>query len=126
MNNTNNSEILKQLNEKFGEAEKTKKEEFFKIHLHDDLVFRRASGVFNTKKKFLEELMKDSLVYHEVKTDVKDIFISEQTKLAMVTAEVYAKLTNEGKEIEGNFMNVRVFRMEGDGWKLISWYNYKM
>lgn len=126
MENINSSEILKQLNASFSEAEKSKNVEFFKEVLSDDLIFRRASGIINNKKEFLEGLMKDTLVYHEISTDVRDIFISDQTKLAIVTASVYAKFTNDGKDIEGNFMNVRVFRIEGDVWKLISWYNYKV
>jgi len=121
-----NSENLKQLNENLGKAEKSKDKEFFEMLLSDNLIFRRASGIINNKKEFLERLMKDSLIYHEISTDVRDIFISEQTNLAMVTALVYAKLTNEGKDIEGNFMNIRVFRMDVDVWKLISWYNYKV
>ena len=121
-----NSENLKQLNENLGKAEKSKDKEFFEMLLSDNLIFRRASGIINNKKEFLEGLMKDTLVYHEISTDVRDIFISDQTKLAIVTASVYAKFTNDGKDIEGNFMNVRVFRIEGDVWKLISWYNYKV
>ena len=121
-----NSENLKQLNENLGKAEKSKDKDFFEKYLSDNLIFRRASGIINNKKEFLEGLMKDSIIYHEISTVVRDIFISEQTNLAMVTALVYAKLTNEGKDIEGNFMNIRVFRMDGDVWKLISWYNYKV
>lgn len=121
------TEDLRQINEKFGEAERAKgakAKKFFDRHLSDNLLFRRASGKINTKKQFIEALENPNLVYHEIKTNVIKISITEDNMNALVHAVIYAKITDNGKNIEGHFMNIRFFQMENEIWKLCSWYNY--
>lgn len=78
MENKNSSEVSKQLNIKFGEAEKSKEKgkEFFEIHLHNDLIFRRANGAVNNKNEFLVELVNPEKKYQEMRTDFQGIVIS--------------------------------------------------
>jgi hypothetical protein len=64
----------------FGEAEKSKAEEFFKTNLSDDLSIRRASGVgvVHTNEEFLKDLINPEKIYHEIRTDLKNIYVSEE------------------------------------------------
>ncbi len=110
--------ILKQLNKKFGEAEKNKENAFFDKHLSDDLLFRRASGKIVSKEEFLADLQNQSLNYHHIKTDVKEISISKDESKAVVKAIVFVKMENEGY-----FTNLRFFQKQNDTWMLTAWYN---
>ncbi len=117
---------LKSLNIKIGEAEKAKDKDFFEKNLSESLIFRRASGKIHTKKEFLKGLDNTNLHYHYIKTDIKNILISEDGLKAVVKAIVFVKMTNEGKEIEGHYTNLRFFQKQNDAWILTSWYNERV
>ncbi len=115
---------LYQLNLQFGEAEKSKAIDFFEKHLSDDLLFRRASGKLHNKEQFLKALQDPKLVYHDIKTTIVEIALSDDNNKAVVKAIVCAKIANDGKDIEGHFMNLRFFEQQNSYWQLTSWYNY--
>ena len=115
---------LKELNEAFGEAEKARDSTFFKDHLSDNMVFRRASGAITDREQFLTGLLDEEVVYHEITTQViTPIAYSKDRMTAAVKATVTVDMTNHGKDIKGSFTNFRFFRNENGTWKLLTRYN---
>jgi hypothetical protein len=115
---------LSELNQAFGEAEKSKNIDFFQEHLAENMIFRRASGKITDKAQFLTGLVNPKLVYHEIATEViEPIAYSDDKTTAAVKAIVTVDMTNDGKDIKGSFTNFRFFKNENGTWKLLTWYN---
>jgi hypothetical protein len=119
-------EKLIALNSKIGESEKNKDVSFFQKHLSENLLFVRASGKLNSKKEFIDAVQNKNLIYHKIDTQVVKAIISEDNSKAFVKAIVKAKINNEGKEIDGYYMNIRFFELVDETWMLINWYNYEL
>ena len=114
---------LKLLNQQFGKAEKAKDKVFFKKHLSDSLIFRRASGKIDSKEQFLESLGNPDLIYHHIDTEIIKISVSDDNSRAVVKVIVFVKMTNEGRDIEGHYTNLRFFQKQNNTWVLTNWYN---
>ena len=120
------NEELKKLNEKLGEAEKSKDVQFFEEYLSEDLLFRRASGKVHTKRQFLEGLENPKLVYHDLQTEIVRIVLSDDNLKALAQVIVHAKITNDGNDGQGHYMNLRFFQRQHSTWQLVNWYNYEL
>lgn len=95
--------------------------------MSEDLLFRRASGIIESKDEFLSKLADKNSIYHEISTEVKKITISKDKTNAVVKAIDFVKITNDGGYLEGYFTNLRFFKEfqeNGDKyWVLTHWYN---
>jgi hypothetical protein len=117
---------LIRLNIKIGESEKDKDIAFFENYLSDDLLFVRVSGKTNSKNEFIEALKNQNLIYHQIDTHVVKVIVANDGKKAFVKAIVKAVINNEGKEINGFYMNNRFFELKGKEWILTNWHNYEL
>ena len=116
---------LKELNEKFGEAEKAKDLSFFEQYMSDNMIFRRAApGVIDTKEIFLRKLDDPDLIYKSISTKVTNV--AETGSHAIVRAIVAVDMVNHGDAIQGSFDNLRVFEKSQGDWKLLMWFNRKL
>jgi len=112
------------LNERIGEAERTPDEEFLKSVFSDNLRFRRANGTIVDKAIYLDDLMKPGNITHELHST--NIVPTIYGNLAVVELLVAVKGVRCGKELDGVFRNIRIFRDEPEKqprWQLHSWFN---
>ena len=112
---------LVKINQDIRDAEFHHDEAYFKKILSDDLIFRRASGKFVNKPRFLEELALIS--YDILKAGAAEIIpIDEKSVYTILNVEAKVKKP-DGSEFKGNFRNTRFFRKKGTEWELYAWYN---
>jgi hypothetical protein len=111
---------LIELNIKIGEAEKQRQQDFLRHVLHDDLIFRRASGKIVNKQRYLAELSDQNNTY--------EYLISEEVKptvyegIAVVSLRVRAKGKRGNDSFEGVYRNIRLF-LKDHGWFCVVWFN---
>ncbi|SRR2546430_1784055 len=97
--------------------------EFFKTHLSDQLVFRRASGKVVSKSEpegFLDSV-KNPGPFTSRRSE--DIAISLLDDRALVTLVVV------GTRADGSvrrYRNIRLFSRSGKDWVVEFWYNYEL
>jgi hypothetical protein len=112
------------LNDRIGEAEKTRDAEFLRSILSDNLRFRRANGTIVDKSIYLDDLMKPANTTDELESD--QIVPTITGSLAVVTLVVRVSGMRSGNKLDGSFRNVRIFLNEPDKrphWQLHSWFN---
>jgi hypothetical protein len=116
-------QALKLLNEEIGRKEQTGEVLFFDTLLADNFIFRRASGVIMDKQRYLNGLASvTENPFEQLDTIVETVTLDEGSAVADVL--VIAKRKN--MERAAAFRNVRVFRREGENWKLVIWVNTKL
>jgi hypothetical protein len=113
---------LKELNERFAEAEKNRDERFFRRVLAKDLKFRRANGSQINKDDYLAALKDPKNTYDVLESsDVETIVFDGRT--ALVSLRVAAHGTRSGKPFEGSFRNTRLFVKQRGNWRCAVWFN---
>jgi hypothetical protein len=120
-------EELISLNERIGEAERTRDAEFLKSVLSDNLRFRRANGTIVDKAIYLDDLMKPGNTTDELHST--DIVPTIYGNLAVVALLVAMKGMRCGNKLDGVFRNIRIFLDEPEKqlrWQLHSWFNIRM
>src|SRR6266481_3714212 len=115
------------LNERIGEAEKSRDAEFLKSALSDGLRFRRANGTIVDKAIYLDDLKKPGNTTDELHST--DIVPTIYGNLAVVELLVAMKGMRCGNKLDGVFRNIRIFLDEPQKqprWQLHSWFNVPM
>ena len=128
MNQGNSEQDLIDLNLKLGAAEKNKDEVFLRSILSEALRFRRANGTIVDKPIFLDDLTKPGNTTDELTSDQIHVQFCEEN-LAIVTLVVQITGNRCGRDVKGEFRNVRIFRKEPDKqipWQLHFWFNERI
>jgi hypothetical protein len=94
-------------------------QEYFRPHLSDKLIFRRANGLAVGKAAFLEGLNNNP--FQERHSE--DVSVSLQGDRALVTLAVAGKRKDDGSV--HRYTNIRLFFRSGEQWVLEFWYNYE-
>ena len=93
---------------------------FFKTHLSDQLIFRRANGKVVGKEKFLEELKNNPF---RTRT-------AEMIEVNLLEDRASATLIIVGTRIDDGsvhyYRNIRLFTRSADEWLLEFWYNFEI
>ena len=111
---------LRGLNEEIGKQEKAANSTYFEELLSDNFIFRRANGDIVDKIEYCRSLEKvPENPYEQLDTYVQEVTIDKDS--AVATVLVIAK--RKSMEHPGRFKNLRMFRWEGDDWKLVAWIN---
>lgn len=117
--------LLIELNERIGEAEKTRDDQFMWHILSDKLSFRRANGDVDCKSQYLIGLINPAKTYERLETsEIKLVHCLEN--IAVVSMIVDAAGMREGKSFSGKYRNIRIFKKEPDaayGWRCHMWFN---
>lgn len=126
MNNSKTDEAkLIELNERIGEAEKTRNDQFMQDILADTLSFRRADGTVVNKATYIEGLLNPKRTYDRlVVSDIK--FTRYEGNVAVVSMIVDTAGMRDGNPFAGKYRNIRIFMKEPDGvygWKCHMWFN---
>lgn len=117
---------LVELNNRVAEMEQTQGSEaldFFKIHLSDQLIFRRANGKVVGKSEpegFLDGLKKPGPF---TSRRAEDIVVTLLDDRALVTLVVVG--TRADRSV-GRYRNIRLFSRSGKDWVMEFWYNYEL
>jgi len=112
------------LNQRIGEAERTKDEQFLKSVLSENLRFRRANGTIVDKAIYIVDLMKPENTTDDLHSD--DIVPRIHGNVAVVELSVKVKGMRGGKKLDCAFRNIRIFLREPakqPQWQLHSWFN---
>ena len=126
---------LVQLNYRFGEAEveaeneatKEQSEAFFKRHLHEKLVFRRAGGAVVTKQEFLTDLASPDNRTDQLSSYVLEVTESEDGETAEALVLVHLKGKRKGEDATGLYRNRRLFVKQKNGdWQCLVWFNTRI
>lgn len=126
---------LVQLNYGFGEAEvgaekeetKEQSEAFFRRHLHEKLVFRRAGGAVVDKDTFLRALASPDNRTDHLSSYVVEVTESEDGRAAEVLVLVDLKGQRGGNDATGIYRNRRLFvKQENGGWHCLAWFNTRI
>lgn len=112
-------EELTKLTRSLSEAEKRGDTAFFKKHLSEQLIFRRASGKVITKSTFLEDLKPNNYEYN-IPFNIT-VNVAEDGQSAAISLTIAAKIMDP--PIEGTWRNIRLFQQNNDVWQIVSWYN---
>ena len=115
------------LNERIGEAERTRDAEFLRVVLSDNLRFRRANGTIVDKAIYLDDLTKPLNTTEELHST--DIVPTIYRNLAVVVLSVAVKGMRCGNKLDGVFRNIRTFLDEPNKrphWQLHSWFNVRV
>lgn len=115
---------LVELNEKLGEAERTKDTAWLERVLSNDLNFRRANEKVETvvdKATYIAQLADR----HYDTLESSDIRVCVYGSVAIVTLVVRAAGNAAGNAFGGLYTNIRVFRAADipERWQLVRWYN---
>lgn len=116
-----------ELNQRIGEAEKVRDDQFMADVLSDKLVFRRANGTTVDKTCYLESLTNPANIYDQL--DVSEIEVQIFQDAAVVTLCIQASGQRGDKTFSGRFRNIRIFMKEADaphGWRCHMWFNTKI
>ncbi len=121
--NSSLDQELIQLNKEIGRKEQAGEVPFFDTRLTDNFLFRRAKGAIVDKQQYLDDLasVKED-PYEQLDTIVENVTRGEGSAVANVI--VIAK--RKSMERAAAFRNVRVFKREGEDWKLVVWVNTKL
>jgi hypothetical protein len=121
-----NSELtkkfLQKLNQQIADEEQRGEEAstFFKTHLSDQLIFRRANGKVVGKGKFLEELKNNPFLTRVA--EMIEVNLLEDR--ALVTLIVIGTRADDGSV--RYYRNIRLFTRSADHWLLEFWYNFEV
>lgn len=120
--------LLIELNERIGEAEKARDDQFMRYILSDKLSFRRADGEVVCKSQYLMGLIDPGKTYERLETsEIKLAHCVEN--IAVVSMIVDAAFVREGEPSSGKYRNIRIFKKEPDaayGWRCHMWFNEKI
>jgi hypothetical protein len=94
--------------------------DYFKKHLSDQLVFRRANGTVVRIDAFMAGLKNNP--FQERHSE--DVSVSVQGDRALVTMIVVAKRKDDGSV--HRYRNIRLFSLSGGQWIMEFWYNYEI
>ena len=114
--------VLIKLNKEIGEMEDQgeRATEYFKTHLSDQLIFRRANGTIADKHDFIEGLKADK----RFKARVSDLVsVGIKGDRALITLMVVGTLKDDSVHY---YRNVRLFARVGEDWKMELWFNYEV
>lgn len=129
MNNPKTDEaLLIELNERIGEAEKARNDQFMQDILSDQLVFRRGNGERNDKTQYLAGLVDLTRTYQQLEVSNINV-VKNPEDLALVSLIVKAAGMRGEEPFSGTYRNIRVFRKESSalyGWKCFLWFNEKI
>jgi hypothetical protein len=113
---------LMQLNRAFATAEFAADAEFFRCHLADALLFRRASGKVVDKITFLKDLATPGNTNERL--DAAEIEVLPcGDDLALCSVLIQFKGTRGGAAVDGVFRNTRVFVRREAVWRCALWFN---
>jgi hypothetical protein len=121
-----NSDVIKESLEKLSRqiADEEQRGEaaimFFKTHLSDQLIFRRANGKVVGKGKFLEELKNNP--FRSRTGEMIEVNLLEDR--ALVTLIVVGTRADDGSV--HYYRNIRLFTRSADNWLLEFWYNFEI
>ncbi len=126
MNNSKTDEaLLIELNERIGEAEKARDDQFMQDILADTLSFRRTNGTVVNKATYIEGLLSPKRTYDRlVVSDIK--FTRYEGNAAVVSMIVDAAGIRDGNPFAGKYRNIRIFMKESNAvyrWKCHMWFN---
>jgi hypothetical protein len=118
-------DIKKALDEHGPEAVMQNIKKFFKEHLSNQLMFRRADGTIVGKREFINGLGEGS--NKRAADEIRRLSVADRQDCAMVTLIVITKEQNKsGDEVERRFRNVRYFKKQDQRWIMHCWYNYEL
>jgi len=112
---------LTDLNKAFATAELAADAEFFRCHLADGLLFRRASGRVG-KVKFLKDLATAGNTSERLDAEQIEV-LPYGDDLALCSLLVHFKGTRGGSPVDGVFRNTRVFVRRNAVWRCVLWFN---
>jgi ketosteroid isomerase-like protein len=115
---------LTALNQAFATAERTGDASFFRRHLADGLVFRRASGKTADKRTFLEDLVAEGNTNDLLEAEAIEV-LPYGEDMALCSLLVRFKGIRGGKRADGLYRNSRVFVRSGGVWQCPLWFNTK-
>lgn len=113
---------MDRLNRQFGDMEQRRDDEalqFFRRHLSDCLVFRRANKSVAGKRAFLEGLTKSDPFSSRESENVKVRVLNDRAVASLI---VVATDRNDGST--RSFRNIRFFTREDGIWRVDSWFNF--
>ena len=122
-------EELKTLNEQIAEMEQQRNDkaiDFFRRHLSDRLIFRRADGSVVGKggtpeqKGFIEGLDGKSPFTSREAEDIKVTLLDDRALVTLIVR------TRKADGTKNRYRNIRMFSKQGDNWILELWYNYEI
>ncbi len=119
---------LIELNQRIGEAEKGRDNQFMADILSDALRFRRANSIIHDKTQYLNDLINPANTYDRLKASNVEVVHSVENT-AVVSLVVDAAGMREGKPFSGKYRNIRIFMKEVDtphGWRCHMWFNTKI
>jgi hypothetical protein len=117
------------LNQKIGDAELQRHEDFLNEILADDLQFRRASGVVVGKAEYCKGVMNLDNEYEYSKSDAFQVFSvgdAMVVSLLVWAKGVRDKNTSAPKAFSGVYRNIRIFNRDAasvHGWLCHFWFN---
>ena len=115
-------ESLQKLNRQIADEEQrgAAASTFFKTHLSDQLIFRRANGKVVDKANFLEGLKNNP--FQTRAAEMIEVNLLEDR--ALVTLIVIGIRADDGSV--HYYRNIRFFTLSGDQWLLEFWYNFEI
>ena len=111
------------LNLQFGEMEQRRDDnamQFFRRHLSDRLVFRRANGSVLGKAGFLKGLAGPDPFSSRKSEDVKIQMLDERAVASLIVVA-----TDRGDGSTRRYRNIRFFTLQEGIWRVDSWYNFE-
>lgn len=118
------SKELVRINELIGEAERAKNGKDIGDYLSDDLIFLRANGEVDSKQDYLDGLALPENENKQLSWDAPVITIRNDH--ALVVVDVTLVGMRRGNPVDGVFRNFRTFMKRKEGWRLVTWANYRI
>ena len=117
MDSTRNAQVIA-LENRLLEAMKTSNVDLLDSLLHDDLLFNGPAGETATKALDLKNYRSGNINLHTLESS--DLLLSAIGDDVVVAVTIQIAGNYLGREIDGRFRYLRVWKSFGDGWKVIA------